>query len=71
MRIDTHSWHDIEISAIRGGTRIVGVISAAQDGTLALSEDLLHSDGRLQLVARIEGRRDEFIMQPMRIPAGD
>jgi|GEM_PF-6493785 len=72
VRIFNHSWDNLEISAIRGGSRrILGVISAAQDGTLVLTEDMLDVDGRIQLVARVEGKRDELRMQPTRVPAGN
>lgn len=72
VRIYNHSWDNLEISAIRGGSRrILGVISAAQEGTLVLTDDMLDVDGRIQLVARIEGKRDELRMQPTRVPAGN
>ena len=72
VRIFNHSWDNLEISAIRNGSRrVLGVVSAAQEGTLVLSPDMLDVDGRVQLVARVEGRHDELLMQPVRVPAGN
>lgn len=72
VRIFNHSWDNLEISALHNGSRrILGVLFAAQDGTLVLSEDMLDIDGRVQLVARVEGKPDEILMQPMRVPAGN
>ena len=72
VRIVNHSWDNLEISAVRNGSRrILGVIFAAQDGTLVLSDDMLDVDGRVQLVARVEGKTDELFMQPTRVPAGN
>ena len=72
VHVANHRWDNLELFAIRGGTRrIIGNLAAAQDATLAVSEDMLDSDGRLHLGARIEGSRDVFIMQPMRIPEGN
>lgn len=72
VRIYNHSWENLEISAIRnGGRRILGVISAAQEGVLVLSDDMLDVDGTVQLVARVEGKRHELLMQPTRVPKGN
>lgn len=72
VRIYNHGWDNLEISAIRNGSRrILGVVSAAQEGTIVLSDDMLDVDGRVQLVARVEGRQREVFMQPMRVPAGN
>ena len=72
VRIFNHSWDNLEISAIHNGSRrVLGVVSAAQDGTLVLSPDMLDVDGRVQLVARVEGKHDELLMQPVRVPAGN
>ena len=32
---------------------------------------MLDVDGRVQLVARVEGKHDELLMQPVRVPAGN
>jgi hypothetical protein len=72
VRIANHSFDNLEISAIRGGSRrILGVIAAAGEGTLVLSDDMLDVDGRVQLVARVEGKRDEMLMPATRVPAGN
>jgi hypothetical protein len=72
VRIYNHSFDNLEISAIRAGSRrVLGVISAAQDGTLVLSEDMLDVDGRVQLVARIAGGRGEMLMPPTRVAPGN
>jgi hypothetical protein len=72
VRVTNHSWDNIELSAVRGGTRrVLGVVAAAQDATLLLTDDMLDSDGRLQLAARIQGQREVRLMDPMRVPEGD
>jgi len=72
VRIYNHSFDNLEISAIRGGSRrVLGMIAAAQDGTLVLSEDMLDVDGRVQLVARVAGGRSEMLMPPTRVTAGN
>jgi hypothetical protein len=72
VRVSNHSWDEIELSAVRGGSRrILGVVSAAQDATLFVTEDMLDVDGRLQLAARIEGKPDVLLMQPLRVPSGN
>lgn len=72
VRIYNHSFDNLEISAIRGGSRrVLGMIAAAEDGTLVLSEDMLDVDGRVQLVARVAGGRSEMLMPPTRVTAGN
>jgi hypothetical protein len=72
VRVTNHSWDDIEVSAMRNGSRrILGVISAAQQATLVVSEDMLDTDGRLQLAARIQGKPTLLLMQPLRVPTGN
>jgi len=72
VRVSNHSWDEIELSTIRNGSRhILGVISAAQQATLAVSEDMLDVDGRLQLAARIQGKPTVMLMQPLRVPKGN
>jgi hypothetical protein len=72
VRIYNHSFDNLEISAIRGGSRrVLGMIAAAQDGTLVLSEDMLDVDGRVQLVARVAGGRSELLMPSTRVTAGN
>jgi hypothetical protein len=72
VRVANHSWDEIELSAMRGGSRrILGVISAAQHATLVVSEDMLDVDGRLQLAARIQGKPAVLLMQPLRVPNGN
>ena len=72
VRVANHSWDDIEVSAMRNGSRrILGVISAAGQATLFVSEDMLDVDGRLQLAARVQGRPTVTLMQPLRVPRGN
>jgi hypothetical protein len=72
VRVSNHSWDEIELSAMRGGSRrILGVISGAQDATLFVTEDMLDVDGRLQLAARIQGKPAVLLMQPLRVPSGN
>ena len=72
VRVSNHSWDEIEVSAMRGGSRrILGVISAAQDATLFVTEDMLDTDGRLQLAARIQGKPTLLLMQPLKVPSGN
>lgn len=72
VRVSNHGWDEIELSAMRGGTRrILGVVSAAQQTTLVVSEDMLDTDGTLQLAARVRGKRDVLLMQPLRVPNGN
>ena len=72
VRVSNHSWDEIELSAMRGGSRrILGVVSAAQSATLVVSQDMLDIDGRLQLAARIQGKPTLLLMQPLRVPAGN
>lgn len=53
VRVSNHGWDEIELIAMRGGTRrILGVVSAAQQTTLVVSEDMLDTEGTLQLAAR-------------------
>jgi hypothetical protein len=72
VRVSNHSWDEIELSAMRGGSRrILGVVSAAQSATLVVSDDMLDTDGRLQLAARIHGKPTLLLMQPLRVPEGN
>lgn len=72
VRIYNHSFNNLEISAIRNGSRrILGVISAAEESALVLSDDMLDVDGRVQLVARVEGSRVETFMPATRVPPGN
>jgi hypothetical protein len=72
VRVSNHGWDEIELSAMRGGTRrILGTISAAQQATLVVSEDMLDVDGRLQLAARVQGKPALLLMQPLRVPNGN
>jgi len=72
VRVSNHGWDEIELSAMRNGTRrILGVVSAAQTATLVVSSDMLDTDGRLQLAARIQGRPALTLMQPLRVPEGN
>jgi len=72
VRVTNHNWNDMEIFAIRnGGRRTLGVVGAAQQATLLVSEDMLDTDGTLQLAARIQGQRDMIVMDPVRVPSGD
>lgn len=72
VRVSNHGWDQIEIYAMRGGSRrVLGVVAGAQNATLVVSPDMLDTDGRLQLAARIQGRPDVMLMQPLRIPDGD
>jgi hypothetical protein len=72
VRVSNHSWDEIELSAMRGGSRrILGVVSAAQSATLVVSNDMLDTDGRLQLAARIQGKPTLLLMQPLRVPEGN
>jgi hypothetical protein len=72
VRVTNHNWNDMEVYAIRNGSRrTLGVVGAAQQATLLVSEDMLDTDGTLQLAARIQGRRDMIVMDPVRVPSGD
>lgn len=72
VRVSNHGWDDIELSAMRGGTRrVLGTVAAAQQATLVVSEDMLDVDGRLQLAARIQGKPALLLMQPVRVPNGN
>jgi hypothetical protein len=72
VRVSNHSWDEIELSAVRAGSRrVLGVIAGAQDATLFVTEDMLDVDGRLQLAARIEGKPGVLLMQPLRVPSGN
>jgi hypothetical protein len=72
VRVSNHGWDEIELSAMRGGTRrVLGTISAAQQATLVVSEDMLDIDGRLQLAARVQGKPALLLMQPLRVPNGN
>jgi hypothetical protein len=72
VRVTNHNWNDMELFAIRNGTRrVLGVVGAAQQATLLVTDDMLDTDGRLQLGARIQGKRDMLIMDPVRVPSGD
>jgi hypothetical protein len=72
VRVSNHSWDEIELSAMRNGSRrILGVVSAAQQATLFVSEDMLDVDGRLQLAARIQGKPAVMLMEPLRVPNGN
>jgi hypothetical protein len=72
VRVTNHNWNDMEVYAIRNGSRrTLGVVGAAQQATLLVSEDMLDIDGTLQLAARIQGRRDMIVMDPVRVPSGD
>jgi hypothetical protein len=72
VRVSNHSWDEIELSAMRGGSRrVLGVISGAQDATLFVTEDMLDVDGRLQLAARVQGKPAVLLMQPIRVPNGN
>ena len=72
VRVTNHNGNDMEIFAIRNGVRrTLGVVGAAQQATILVADDMLDTDGRLQLAARIQGRRDMLIMDPVRVPDGD
>jgi hypothetical protein len=72
VRVTNRNWANMELFAIRGGTRrVLGTVAGAQEATLVLSDDMLDSDGRLQLAARIEGQREMLMMEPVRIPVGN
>jgi hypothetical protein len=72
VRVTNHNWNDMEIFAIRNGVRrTLGTVGAAQQATVLVADDMLDTDGRLQLGARIQGRRDMVIMDPVRVPDGD
>ncbi|MDQ2765878.1 MAG: hypothetical protein M3Y30_01870, partial [Gemmatimonadota bacterium] len=72
VRVSNHSWDEIELSAMRGGSRrILGVVSGAQQATLVVSPDMLDIDGRLQLAARVQGKPTLLLMQPLRVPEGN
>lgn len=72
VRVTNHNWNDMEVYAIRNGSRrTLGVVAAAQQATLLVSEDMLETDGTLQLAARIQGRREMIVMDPVRVPSGD
>lgn len=72
VRVSNHSWDEIELSAMRGGSRrVLGVIAGAQDATLFVTEDMLDVDGRLQLAARVQGKPAVLLMQPIRVPNGN
>ncbi|MGH7622442.1 MAG: hypothetical protein ACREMU_08905 [Gemmatimonadaceae bacterium] len=72
VRITNHNWNDMELYAIRNGVkRVLGTVGAAQQATVLITDDMLDTDGRIQLAARIQGRRDMLIMDPVRIPNGD
>ncbi|MEP7065336.1 MAG: hypothetical protein ABI889_04820 [Gemmatimonadota bacterium] len=72
VRVSNHGWDEVELSAIRGGSRrVLGTISAAQQATLVVSEDMLDTDGRLQLAARVQGKPTMTLMQPLRVPSGN
>jgi ethanolamine utilization protein EutA (predicted chaperonin) len=72
VRVTNHNWNDMEVYAIRNGSRrTLGVVAAAQQATLLVSEDMLDTDGTLQLAARIQGRRDMIVMDPVHVPSGD
>jgi hypothetical protein len=72
VRVSNHGWDEIELSAMRGGTRrVLGTVAAAQQATLVVSEDMLDVDGRLQLAARIQGKPALLLMQPILVPNGN
>lgn len=72
IRVANHSWDEIELSAMRNGSRhVLGVISAAQEATLFVTDDMLDVDGRLQLAARVQGKPTVLLMQPIRVPNGN
>ena len=72
VRIRNNNWNDIELYAIRNGMRrSLGVVGAAQQATVLVSEDMLDIGGRLQLAARVQGRREMLVMDPVRVPSGD
>ncbi len=72
VRVTNHGWDDIEVFAMRNGSRrILGVIPAAQQATLVLSEDMLEGDGRLQLAARVQGKPAVTLMEPLKVPNGN
>lgn len=72
VRVMNHNWNDMEVFAIRNGARrSLGIVGAAQQATLLVADDMLDTDGRLQLAARVQGRRDMLVMDPVRIPSGD
>ena len=72
VRVSNHSWDEIELSAMRGGSRrVLGVISGAQDATIFVTDDMLDVDGRLQLAARVQGKPGVLLMQPLRVPSGN
>ena len=72
VRVSNHSWDEIELFAMRGGSRrVLGTVSAAQNITLVVTPDMLDDGGRLQLAARIQGKKDMMYMQPLRVPDGN
>lgn len=72
VRVTNHNWNDMELYALRNGVRrTLGVVGAAQHTTLLVTDDMLDTDGRLQLAARVQGKRDIFLMDPVRVPSGD
>lgn len=72
VRVTNHNWSDIELFAVRNGVRrSLGVVGAAQQATVLVAEDMLDTDGRLQLAARVQGTRELKIMDPVRVPNGD
>jgi hypothetical protein len=72
VRVSNHSWDEIELSAMRGGSRrVLGGISGAQDATIFVTDDMLDVDGRLQLAARVQGKPGVLLMQPLRVPSGN
>lgn len=72
VRVNNHNWNDIELFAVRNGVRrSLGVVGAAQQATVLVTEDMLDIGGRLQLAARVQGRREMIVMDPVRVPVGD
>lgn len=72
VRVTNHNWNDMELFAIRNGARrSLGIVGAAQQTTVLITEDMLDTGGRLQLAARVQGKRDMLVMDPVRVPTGD
>jgi hypothetical protein len=71
VRVSNHNWGNMELFAMRGGIhRSLGVIPAAAQTTLFVSDDMLDIDGRLRLAARFEGKRELMTMDPVRVLDG-
>jgi hypothetical protein len=71
VRVSNHNWDNMELFAMRGGMRLsLGVLPAAEQTTLFVSDDMTDIDGRLRLAARFEGRQELMTMNPVRVLDG-